>query len=192
MAKKNRAHDDEAWRNAKKICRLNARQIEMARALGMNPKKLPGLRPSPQERWKLPVGAFIEDRYWKRFGGGPLDHDRQVQETGSRKPSTTPLDGQAPERVSDVASQVADLACYLTNLADDLQKWLSSGSIDPEVLAEVREELRGIVAALDTGSSIYAIPGITLPPRPARSAASRRGSREGGFDEEIPDDEIPF
>src|SRR4029078_11777358 len=42
------------WRNAKRICRLNARQIEMARALGMNPKKLPGLRPSPQQRWKLP------------------------------------------------------------------------------------------------------------------------------------------
>jgi hypothetical protein len=34
MAKKRRAHDDEAWRNAKTICRLNARQVEMARVLG--------------------------------------------------------------------------------------------------------------------------------------------------------------
>ena len=61
MAKKRRAHDEEAWTNAKKICRLTARQVEMARALGMNPKKLPGLRPSPQEKWKLPVGEFIEE-----------------------------------------------------------------------------------------------------------------------------------
>jgi hypothetical protein len=60
MATKHRAHDEESWRYAKKICRLNGRQLEMARRLGMNPKKLPGLRPSPQQRWKLPVGAFIE------------------------------------------------------------------------------------------------------------------------------------
>src|ERR1700737_28175 len=73
MANKRRAQDEEAWRNAKKICRLNDRQVEMARALGMNPKKLPGLRPSPQQRWKLPVGEFIEERYRKRFGGDPLD-----------------------------------------------------------------------------------------------------------------------
>lgn len=51
MAKKRRAHDEEPWRNARKICRLSNRQVEMARALGMNPKKLPGLRPSPQQRW---------------------------------------------------------------------------------------------------------------------------------------------
>ncbi|OFW21756.1 MAG: hypothetical protein A3H97_22900 [Acidobacteria bacterium RIFCSPLOWO2_02_FULL_65_29] len=57
MAKKGRAHDEEAWRNAKKVCRLNARQVEMARVLVMNPKKLPGLRPNPRQRWKLPVGG---------------------------------------------------------------------------------------------------------------------------------------
>ena len=32
MANKRRAHDEEAWTNAKKICRLTARQVEMARA----------------------------------------------------------------------------------------------------------------------------------------------------------------
>jgi hypothetical protein len=26
----------------------------------MNPKKLPRLRPSPQQRWEIPVGTFIE------------------------------------------------------------------------------------------------------------------------------------
>jgi hypothetical protein len=62
MANKRRAHDEEVWMHAQKIYRLDARQVEMARALGMNPTKLPGLRPSPQERWKLPVGEFIEER----------------------------------------------------------------------------------------------------------------------------------
>ena len=76
MANRRRAHDDEAWTTAKKICRLTARQVEMARMLGMNPKKLPGLRPSPHERWKLPVGEFIEECYRKRFGVDAGDHDR--------------------------------------------------------------------------------------------------------------------
>ena len=134
MAKKRRAHDEAAWRNAKRVCRLNARHIEMARALGMNPNKLPHLRPSPQQRWKLPLGAFIEQRYWKRFGGHPLEEHPNVRQPGTRKPS--PMDGgpPPPERVGDTSSQAADLVCYLMNLADDLQQRLSQGAVDPEVL----------------------------------------------------------
>ena len=60
----------------KKICRLNARQLEMARALGMNPKKLPGLRPSPQQRWKLPVGEFIEELLLEALRRQSLDQQR--------------------------------------------------------------------------------------------------------------------
>jgi hypothetical protein len=119
MAKKRRAHDEEAWRNAKKICRLSVRQLEMARALGMNPRKLPGLRPSPQQRWKLPVGAFVEERYWKRFGGRPLDHNPHGPEPGSGKPSSPHRDTHAPDRVRNAESQLEDMVCQLMNLADD-------------------------------------------------------------------------
>ena len=74
------------------------------------------------------------------------------------------------------------------NLADDLQKWLAHGSIDPEVLPQVREELAAIMAALGTRAPISPIPAIPLPPRPARPHFSRRGSLDRTFD----DDEIPF
>ena len=188
MANKHRAHDEEAWTNAKKACRLNARQVKMARALGMNPRKLPGLRPSPQQRWKLPVGEFIEERYWKRFGGDPRDQDPRGPEPGSRKPSTTDLDADVPERVRDPAWQLSDLACYLVNLADDLQQWLAHGSINPEVLPQVREELWEIAKALDTGAPISPVPAIPVPPRPPHHAVSRRGDQQRTFD----DDEIPF
>ena len=188
MANKHRAHDEEAWTNAKKACRLNARQVEMARALGMNPRKLPGLRPSPQQRWKLPVGEFIEERYWKRFGGDPRDHKPRRSEPTSRTPSTTDLDADVPERVRDPAWQLSDLACYVVNLADDLQQWLAHGSIDPEVLPKVREELREIAKALDTGAPISQVPAIPVPPRATRRGLSRRGDQERIFD----DDEIPF
>jgi hypothetical protein len=186
MAKKRRAHDEEAWRNAKKICRLSARQVEMARALGMNPKKLPGLRPSPHQRWKLPVAAFIEERYWKRFGGDSLDHHLHVPKPDSRKPSPPQRDAHAPERVRDAAWQAGDLVCYLMNLADDLQKWLAQGTVAPEVLPQVIEELRQIAEALNTGAPISPIPAIPLPPCPTRHAFSRRGDQERTFDDDIP------
>ena len=202
MANTRRAHDEDSWTNAKKICQLTARQVEMARALGMNPRNLPSLRPSPQQRWKLPVGEFIEERYHKRFGGARRDQDPHGPEPRSCTPSTgvptsrtvgrgvvaTDLDADVPELVREPAWQLSDLACYLINLADDLQRWLAHGSIDPEVLPQVREELREIATALDTGASISPVPAIPVPPRATRRGLSRRGDQERTFD----DDEIPF
>lgn len=199
MASNRQPHDEEAWTKARKICRLTARQVEMARALGMNPRKLPGLRPSPQERWKLPVGDFIEECFGKRFGG---DQHARRPKPPSRTPSTgaptsrtvrrgvvaTALDADVAERVRDPACQLSDLACYLVNLANDLQQWLAHGAIDPEVLPQVREELQEIVKALDTGESISPIPAIPPPPPPRRRGLSRRRNEEHAFDEE----EIPF
>ena len=74
------------------------------------------------------------------------------------------------------------------NLADDLQTWPAHGSIDPEVLPQVREELAATIAALDTRAPISPIPAIPLPPRTARPHFSRRDSLDRAFD----DDEIPF
>jgi hypothetical protein len=188
MANKRRSHDEEAWTNVKKICRLTARQVEMARRLGMNPKKLPRLRPSPHQRWKLPVGAFIEECYRKRFGGDPRDQDPRGVETRSRKPWTTDLGAEVPEPVADPAWQLSDLACHLVNLADDLQRWLVHGSFDPELLPEIREELQAIATALETGDPISPVPAIPLPPQQRRRGLSRQGGQERAFD----DEDIPF
>jgi len=166
--------------DAKKICRLNARQVEMARRLGMNPNKLPGLRPTPQHRWKLPVGAFIEECYRKRIGSDAHAHNSQVLEPGSRKHP------HAPERLRDAGWQLGDLVCYLINLADDLQKWLPQGTVDREIVPQVSEELREIAQALDTGAPISPMPAIPLPPRPTRRALSRQDDLEPTFDDDIP------
>ena len=188
MANKRRAHDEAAWTTAKKICRLTARQVEMARALGMNPRKLPGLRPSPQQRWKLPVGEFIEERYRKRFGGDLRGHDPRGPEASSSKPLNADRDADVSERVRNPAWQLRDLVCYLMNLADDLQQWLEQGAAARDVLPQVSEELLEIAKALDTGAPILPIPAIPLPPRPAHPRVSRRADRERTFE----DDEIPF
>ncbi len=41
--------------------------IQMAKELGMNPKKFASLANHKQERWKAPLPEFIEDLYYKRF-----------------------------------------------------------------------------------------------------------------------------
>jgi len=74
MTKKRKNAD--AWAQAKKKYRLSAEQIQMAKELGMNPKKFGGLANHKQEPWKAPLPDFIEDLYLKRFRRDrPLDRD---------------------------------------------------------------------------------------------------------------------
>lgn len=68
--------------------------------------------------------------------------------------------------------QAQDLICYLANLADDLQKWLVHGTLAPQVLARVSEELRDVAKALDTGAPISPMPGIPVPPRTTKQCGS--------------------
>ena len=67
MSKKSKNSSKSPWAIAKPRYRLNARQVAMAKELGMNPKKLGKLVPSKSEQWKAPLGQFIEKCYYKRF-----------------------------------------------------------------------------------------------------------------------------
>jgi hypothetical protein len=58
----------QLWIDARKRHRLSHEQVQMARELGLNPKKLGKLDNHHQEPWKLPLPAFIEQLYRKRFG----------------------------------------------------------------------------------------------------------------------------
>ena len=55
------------WIEAKKKFHLSDTHIQMARELGMNPRKFGGLVNHKQERWKSPLPAFIGELYFKRF-----------------------------------------------------------------------------------------------------------------------------
>jgi hypothetical protein len=55
------------WKDAKKKYRLSDAHIQMARELGMNPRKFGSLANHKQEKWKAPLPDFIEDLYYKRF-----------------------------------------------------------------------------------------------------------------------------
>jgi len=55
------------WVEARKRFKLSDAQIQMARELGMNPKKFGSLANNDQEHWKAPLGEFIEELYQKHF-----------------------------------------------------------------------------------------------------------------------------
>src|SRR5712671_5427534 len=56
------------WIEARKRFRLSHAHVQMARALGMNPRKLGKLDNHDQEPWKAPLPQFIERLYLKSFG----------------------------------------------------------------------------------------------------------------------------
>jgi hypothetical protein len=57
-----------SWPEAKKLCRLNQDDIEMAKRLGFRPDALIRNRPHPKQKWKLPVKYWVRALYEKRFG----------------------------------------------------------------------------------------------------------------------------
>jgi hypothetical protein len=61
------ANNIKDWVETKKKYHLSDMHIQMARELGMNPKKFGGLANHKQEKWKSPLPDFIEDLYYKRF-----------------------------------------------------------------------------------------------------------------------------
>jgi len=57
----------EEWKKAKRRYHLDDIHIQMARELGINPKKFGGIANHKQQSWKAPLPEFIEDLYFKHF-----------------------------------------------------------------------------------------------------------------------------
>jgi hypothetical protein len=56
------------WIEARKKFHLSHAQTQMARELGLNPKKFGSLSNHKQGPWKLPIPQYIEALYEKQFG----------------------------------------------------------------------------------------------------------------------------
>src|SRR3984893_14282080 len=70
----------QEWIDARKRYHLSNAQVQMARELGMNPMKLGKLDNHEQELWKMPLRAYIEHLYLKRFGKPSPDDVTSVEE----------------------------------------------------------------------------------------------------------------
>jgi hypothetical protein len=68
------------WIEARKRFRLSHAHVQMARELGLNPKKLGGMANHRQERWKVPLPDYIEHLYEKSFGKSRPDRVFSIEE----------------------------------------------------------------------------------------------------------------
>ncbi len=75
----------QPWIEARRKHRLSHAHVQMARELGMNPKKLGGLDNHRQEPWKQPLPDFIATLYAKRFGKAAPDVVRSIEDMAAMK-----------------------------------------------------------------------------------------------------------
>ncbi len=68
------------WIEARKKYRLSHAQIQMARELGLNPKKFGSFSNSKQQPWKLPLPEFIEEIYFKHFKKIVPDNVKSIEQ----------------------------------------------------------------------------------------------------------------
>lgn len=75
----------QVWIDARKRHRLSHAHVQMARELGLNPKKLGKIDNHRQEPWKAPLPEFIEHLYSKRFGRERPDVIISIEELARRQ-----------------------------------------------------------------------------------------------------------
>jgi hypothetical protein len=70
----------QLWIDVRKRYKLSHAHIQMARELGMNPKRIGKLDNHKQEPWKAPLPIFIENLYFKRFGKERPENVRSIEQ----------------------------------------------------------------------------------------------------------------
>ena len=68
------------WVEARSRFKLTHAEVQMARELGMNPRKLGGVANERQEPWKVPLKEFIANCYHKSYGRALPERVRSIEE----------------------------------------------------------------------------------------------------------------
>ena len=99
MAKRKKPNQKmQAWIDARKRHHLSHAHVQMARELGMNPKKLGGIDNHRQEPWKMPLRQFIEHLYLKRFGKDRPDNVMSIEDRIRREEQKKAIKREAKQR----------------------------------------------------------------------------------------------
>ncbi|MCD4723136.1 MAG: hypothetical protein K8S13_25245 [Desulfobacula sp.] len=70
----------QVWVNARKRFHLSHAHIQMARELGLDPKKFGKLANHKQEPWKIPLPEYIKELYFKHFKKEPSENVRSIEQ----------------------------------------------------------------------------------------------------------------
>ncbi len=78
------AYSEQMWQDAKKKCRLNNDDIELAKRLGLNPHSLVKNIPNKSESWKAPVSVWLHEIDEKRRKKSEQKQKRRAKAAASR------------------------------------------------------------------------------------------------------------
>ena len=93
----------QVWVDARNKFRLAHAHVQMARELGLNPKKLGSLANHNQEKWKSPLSQFIEGLYHERFGRDQPELVVTIEELAQKKRQKRVTQESAPtEPMADI------------------------------------------------------------------------------------------
>src|SRR3989442_3892473 len=84
MSRKKIPPNLQIWIDARQRYHLSHAHVQMARELGLNPRKFGGLANYRQEPWKLPLRQFIEKLYRKSFGKAAPDEVVSIEDRARR------------------------------------------------------------------------------------------------------------
>ncbi len=117
MAKKPRIpHKFHPWINARKQFRLSDAHIQMARELGLSPKRFAKYADRENQPWKLPLTEFIEAQYLKQFGKDRPDEVKTMEEIAAAHVAKRAARKLAnANRTSDSESEAASTAATETD-----------------------------------------------------------------------------
>ena len=100
--------DMQRWIDARKRFHLSHAQVQMARELGMNPRKLGSLDNHKQERWKAPLPVFIEQLYRKRFGKSQPERVLSIEERARENATKKAAKRERRQRAKSMPEEVTD------------------------------------------------------------------------------------
>lgn len=117
--------DLQAWIDARRRHRLSDAHVQMARELGMNPRKLGKLDNHKQEPWKLPLPQFITKLYFKAFGKSAPDevisieqHAKRLAAKKAKRRADRAARKHANSAASDAAPSTGNPGCAEDGLSD--------------------------------------------------------------------------
>lgn len=153
MAKKKIPEKYQIWIDARKRFHLSHAQIQMARELGMNPKRFGKLANHKQEPWKAPLPEFIESIYVKRFGKERPDLVRSIEQLvkaqDMKKAAPRATRVLPPDRIETGLVRIKTLAGKREDENYEFRAFLKA-ECPPEMLDAVTHQLyREVSAAID-------------------------------------------
>ena len=127
----------QVWIEARRRYHLSDAQIQMARELGLNPRKFGKISNEKQEPWKIPLPEFIEAIYLKRFHKSQPDVVQSLEEVikaqqekqAEKKARKAELKDKSTSNDSDASSPDQSKLWNKQEELPELQRWLPEDSL---------------------------------------------------------------